>query len=277
MIPKLRVVRRRAARRRATRAHPRRPHPARAAARVLHPRGHRHDDRRQASEHDAPSSQLVRRHPGARRRARHADLRPAPGRVRARRGREAVGQRGQGVPRLPRRPRGHVARPRAPGGGRRARRPGPHAAARVEPLLQRVQPQVAARLDALLGGGGQVFFANSGAEANECAIKLARRYGQANGGPERFHVLSACGSFHGRTLTTLAATGQPQKQETFQPLPDGLPPGGVRRPRRARGGDGRAGVRGDARADPGRGRRAAVAARATSKACARCATSARRC
>ena len=46
-----------------------------------------------------------------------------------------------------------------------------------------VQPRVAARLDALLGGGGRVFFANSGAEANECAIKLARRYGQRNGGP----------------------------------------------------------------------------------------------
>ena len=84
-----------------------------------------------------------------------------------------------------------------------------------------LQPRVAARLDALLGGGGRVFFANSGAEANECAIKLARRYGQANGGPERYHVLSAYGSFHGRTLTTLAATGQPQKQETFQPLPAG--------------------------------------------------------
>ena len=76
--------------------------------------------------------------------------------------------------------------------------------------------------------------ANSGAEANECAIKLARRYGQRNGGPERYHVISAYGSFHGRTLTTLAATGQPQKQETFQPLPDGLPPGRVRRSRRAR-------------------------------------------
>ena len=85
-----------------------------------------------------------------------------------------------------------------------------------------VQPQVAARLDALLGGDGRVFFANSGAEANECAIKLARRYGQAHGGPERFHVLSAYGSFHGRTLTTLAATGQPQKQEVFQPLPAGF-------------------------------------------------------
>jgi acetylornithine/N-succinyldiaminopimelate aminotransferase len=85
-----------------------------------------------------------------------------------------------------------------------------------------VQPRVAERLNALLGGGGRVFFANSGAEANECAIKLARRYGQRNGGPERFHVVSAYGSFHGRTLTTLAATGQPQKQETFQPLPSGF-------------------------------------------------------
>jgi len=85
-----------------------------------------------------------------------------------------------------------------------------------------VQPQVAARVNALLGGDGRVFFCNSGAEANECAIKLSRRYGQRNGGPERFHVISAYGSFHGRTLTTLAATGQPQKQETFQPLPVGF-------------------------------------------------------
>src|SRR6476661_4823846 len=85
-----------------------------------------------------------------------------------------------------------------------------------------VQPRVAARLDALLGGDGRVFFANSGAEANECAIKLARRYGQQHGGPDRYHVISAYGSFHGRTLTTLAATGQPQKQETFQPLPSGF-------------------------------------------------------
>ena len=85
-----------------------------------------------------------------------------------------------------------------------------------------LQPRLAARLDARLGGDGRVFFANSGAEANECAIKLARRYGQRNGGPERYHVISAYGSFHGRTLTTLAATGQPQKQETFQPLPTGF-------------------------------------------------------
>ena len=92
--------------------------------------------------------------------------------------------------------------------------------------LNGVQPLLAERIDLLLtsatGTPGRVFFANSGAEANECAIKLARRYGQANGGPERFHILSAYNSFHGRTLTTLAATGQPQKQETFQPLPSGF-------------------------------------------------------
>lgn len=88
------------------------------------------------------------------------------------------------------------------------------------------QPKLGERLDLLLssatGTPGRVFFANSGAEANECAIKLARRYGQTHGGPERYHVLSAYNSFHGRTLTTLAATGQPQKQETFQPLPSGF-------------------------------------------------------
>jgi acetylornithine/N-succinyldiaminopimelate aminotransferase len=81
------------------------------------------------------------------------------------------------------------------------------------------QAPLAAALDGLLGGGGRCFFVNSGAEANECAVKLARRYGQLHGGPERYHVISAYGSFHGRTLATLAATGQPQKQETFQPLP----------------------------------------------------------
>ncbi len=88
--------------------------------------------------------------------------------------------------------------------------------------LNDLQPRLAARLDTLLGGDGRVFFTNSGAEANECAIKLARRHGQRHGGPDRYHVLSAYGSFHGRTLTTLAATGQPQKHEAFQPLPSGF-------------------------------------------------------
>lgn len=81
-----------------------------------------------------------------------------------------------------------------------------------------VAPDVAATLDRLVGGGGQVFFANSGAEANECAFKLARKWG----GRGRFAVVSAYGSFHGRTLATLHATGQPQKHEAFQPLPEGF-------------------------------------------------------
>jgi len=79
-------------------------------------------------------------------------------------------------------------------------------------------PEVAATLDRLLGGGGQVFFCNSGAEANEAAIKLARKFG----GRGRHVVVSAYGSFHGRTLTTLHATGQPAKHEPFQPLPEGF-------------------------------------------------------
>ena len=90
--------------------------------------------------------------------------------------------------------------------------------------------EVARTLDRLLGTGqpgwpdpatgtrGQVFFANSGAEANECALKLARRFG----GRGRHVVVSALGSFHGRTLATLHATGQPAKHEAFQPLPEGF-------------------------------------------------------
>ncbi|HEX2118002.1 MAG TPA: acetylornithine transaminase [Acidimicrobiales bacterium] len=91
-----------------------------------------------------------------------------------------------------------------------------------------VGPEVAETLDRLLRGGGaahpegeptgQVFFANSGAEANECAIKLARKWS----GPGRYAVVSTYGSFHGRTLAALAATGQPAKHEAFQPLPEGF-------------------------------------------------------
>jgi acetylornithine/succinyldiaminopimelate/putrescine aminotransferase len=63
-----------------------------------------------------------------------------------------------------------------------------------------------------------VFFSNSGAEANEAALKLARKFG----GRGRHVVVSAYGSFHGRTLATLHATGQPAKHEAFQPLPEGF-------------------------------------------------------
>lgn len=85
-----------------------------------------------------------------------------------------------------------------------------------------VQPRLAARLDALLGGGGEVFFANSGAEANECAIKLVRKWAGQKFGPDRYETIAAFGSFHGRTLETLAATGQPEKWKPFAPLPPGF-------------------------------------------------------
>src|SRR5580658_3731772 len=86
-----------------------------------------------------------------------------------------------------------------------------------------VGPGVAVTLDRLIGGGteragGQVFFTNSGAEANECALKLARRWA----GPGRHVVISADNAFHGRTLATLTATGQPEKQAPFVPLPEGF-------------------------------------------------------
>ena len=86
-----------------------------------------------------------------------------------------------------------------------------------------VGPDVAVTLDRLIGGGseragGQVFFANSGAEANECALKLARKWA----GPDRFAVVSTWDAFHGRTLATLTATGQPEKHRPFLPLPEGF-------------------------------------------------------
>ncbi len=84
-------------------------------------------------------------------------------------------------------------------------------------------PEVAKTIDRLVNGGsgqagGQVFFTNSGAEANECALKLARRWAGGN----RHVVVSADNSFHGRTLATLTATGQPEKHAPFLPLPEGF-------------------------------------------------------
>ncbi len=65
---------------------------------------------------------------------------------------------------------------------------------------------------------GKVFFCNSGAEANEAAIKLARKFGN----PNRNEVITTAGSFHGRTLATVTATGQPKFQKGFEPLPAGF-------------------------------------------------------
>ena len=71
-------------------------------------------------------------------------------------------------------------------------------------------------------GMKKVFFSNSGAEANECAIKVARKYGELNKGPEYTTIITLKNSFHGRTLTTLAATGQDVFHKDFLPLTDGF-------------------------------------------------------
>ena len=88
-----------------------------------------------------------------------------------------------------------------------------------------VATQTALMVDKLLSnacgedaGYGQVFFCNSGAEATEAGIKLARKFG----GRGKHVVVSALGSFHGRTLAALAATGQPEKHEPFAPMPEGF-------------------------------------------------------
>ena len=71
-------------------------------------------------------------------------------------------------------------------------------------------------------GMSKVFFANSGAEANECAIKVARKYAADKKGAEYNVIVTLCNSFHGRTLTTLAATGQDHFHGLFQPLTPGF-------------------------------------------------------
>src|SRR5262249_56986343 len=86
------------------------------------------------------------------------------------------------------------------------------------------QQRLAERLT-WLAGFGRVFLCNSGAEANEAALKIARRWGRPQG---RTRVVGLEGSFHGRTFATLAATGHPEKHVPFAPLPEGfvhVPPG----------------------------------------------------
>ena len=68
----------------------------------------------------------------------------------------------------------------------------------------------------------KVFFANSGAEANECAIKVARKWAAENKGEDCYTIVTLQNSFHGRTLTTLAATGQDHFHKLFKPLTDGF-------------------------------------------------------
>lgn len=83
------------------------------------------------------------------------------------------------------------------------------------------QIELAAQLTAL-AGLPRAFFCNSGAEANEALLKLARKAMKDRGQPERFEVLTFENSFHGRTLATVTATGQPKYQKGFEPLPPGF-------------------------------------------------------
>jgi acetylornithine/N-succinyldiaminopimelate aminotransferase len=92
------------------------------------------------------------------------------------------------------------------------------------------QEALAARLVAATFAD-KVFFGNSGAEAMECAIKTARRYHFANGHPERTRLITFSGSFHGRTLATLAAAGNPKYLEGFGAPAEGfdqVPPGDIK-------------------------------------------------
>ena len=74
-----------------------------------------------------------------------------------------------------------------------------------------------------------MFFTNSGAEALECAIKTARRYHFSKGHPEKFHIITFEGAFHGRTLATIAAGGQAEVSRRLRPEGAGLLSGAVRR------------------------------------------------
>ena len=73
-----------------------------------------------------------------------------------------------------------------------------------------------------LAGMERAFFCNSGAEANECAFKIARKYAKSHGGPSKFGIVAAQKSFHGRTLATVTATGQPKYSEPFAPVVQGF-------------------------------------------------------
>ena len=71
-------------------------------------------------------------------------------------------------------------------------------------------------------GMKKVFFSNSGAEANECAIKTARKYSESKKGKDYYTIITLKNSFHGRTITTLAATGQDKFHKDFTPLTEGF-------------------------------------------------------
>ena len=183
--------------------------------------------RRQGRPRRGASARLRHRRP--RRLPLLAGLRPAAGDVRARPGHRAVGRPGPPVPRLPLRPGRHLARPRPP-------RVAEAIAEQAETLLHvsnffanPVATETAVIVDELLGGGGQVFFCNSGAEANEAAFKLARKFG----GRGRHVVVERVRQLP-RPDAGRAGRHRPADQARAVPADArGLPPRALRRPRRA--------------------------------------------
>ncbi len=215
MIPKLESCAPCAAPRRAPRAHPRRAAAARAAAGVLHEGGCRNDG--------APVTAVAWR--SCRRSTPSTSCRPTAGcrsrscaatghgsgtaRARSTSTSSPASRSRRSVTRTPRSP------PRSP--TRRARCCTSRTSTTT--TCSRRSRRSSTRCSAAAAACSSATRAPRRTSARSSS---PRRHGQRNGGPERFHVISAYGSFHGRTLTTLAATGQPQKQETFQPLPEGF-------------------------------------------------------
>lgn len=84
------------------------------------------------------------------------------------------------------------------------------------------QARLAAEINKQFDQDVKIFFANSGAEANEGAIKIARKFGEVNGDPKRYKIITLEHSFHGRTISTVKATGQSSMHTYFGPFPDGF-------------------------------------------------------
>ena len=188
-----------------------------------------------------------------------------------RRGLVGLGRRGQPLPRLL--PRLGLRPPRPLPAARRAGGAGAGRAAhpRPEHLVHRAAGAARRRRSpSATDFGGLCFFCNSGTEANEAAIKLARLNGKPKG---RYKIVTLTDSFHGRTMGALTATAQPKYHAGVEPLLPGFnyaPFGDLAAVAKA---DRRRDLRRHARADPGRGRHQPAAGRLPRRACASSATS----
>ncbi len=166
--------------------------------------GRGHDERR-----DHPPAHAVR----------DAHLRAGPG-ARARQGRQGLGRGRAGLPRFPLRDRRERSATAHPKHVQAVRRQAGRLVHVSNLYYTENQPRLAQALAERFQPGGKCFFCNSGAEANEGLIKLARLWGTQHGG--RHEIMTMHNSFHGRTLATLTATGQDKVQKGFEPLPEGF-------------------------------------------------------